>query len=143
MTYGYGEGDVCERNGCKGIIDSQPSENCSCFQCAPCSSCTSPRNFCPVCDWHEKWNSDLVAIFTTNDGFTKEFHNEHENFKQLTNFNVGDTIFVNLTNILVAMGADKDRISLEFKERRYLVESKDHKKEEIKFKLKYTGKFSD
>lgn len=53
MTFGYGEGDTCRRNGCDGIIDSHPVENCSCHLCAPCNACTSPRNFCPECGWEE------------------------------------------------------------------------------------------
>lgn len=53
---GYGEGDVCGRNGCAGVIDTHPSENCSCHISPPCASCTSPRAFCPVCDWDEKYD---------------------------------------------------------------------------------------
>jgi len=51
---GYIEGEVCGRNCCIGIIDTHPSDNCSCHLCAPCSSCTAPRNFCPECDWQEE-----------------------------------------------------------------------------------------
>lgn len=50
---GYAEGDTCNRSGCVGVIDSHPSDNCSCHINPPCGSCTSPRNFCPVCDWQE------------------------------------------------------------------------------------------
>lgn len=53
MNYGFAEGDVCNRSGCKGIIATHPSENCSCHIAPPCGSCTSPRNYCPVCDWQE------------------------------------------------------------------------------------------
>ena len=52
---GYVEGEVCGRNGCQGIIDMHPSENCSCHINPPCSSCTDPRNFCPLCGWEEKY----------------------------------------------------------------------------------------
>lgn len=55
-TIGYGDGDVCNRSGCVGVIDVQPSENCSCHLSAPCYSCTAPRNFCPACDWEEKYD---------------------------------------------------------------------------------------
>lgn len=51
---GYEEGDVCNRNGCTGVIDTHPSEGCSCHISPPCHSCTSPRGFCPECDWLEK-----------------------------------------------------------------------------------------
>ena len=50
---GFQQGDRCNRNGCIGVIDVHPSENCSCHISPPCSSCTAPRNFCPECDWEE------------------------------------------------------------------------------------------
>lgn len=50
---GFCEGDVCARSGCEGIIETAPSENCSCHLSAPCSACTAPRLFCPECDWQE------------------------------------------------------------------------------------------
>lgn len=50
----YGEGEVCGRNGCTGHIESHPVENCSCPISPPCSACTAPNNFCPVCEWEEE-----------------------------------------------------------------------------------------
>lgn len=67
VALGYAEGDVCNRNGCVGEIDSHPSENCSCHIHPPCGSCTSPRNFCPVCDWQEK-DDPLVVMEVTKYG---------------------------------------------------------------------------
>jgi hypothetical protein len=52
-TLGYAEGEVCNRKGCTGHIDTHPSENCSCHIAPPCGSCTAPRNFCDECDWEE------------------------------------------------------------------------------------------
>ncbi len=52
--YGYAEGEVCKRDGCAGHIDSHKPDNCSCHISPPCSACTAPRNFCPVCDWQEE-----------------------------------------------------------------------------------------
>lgn len=49
----YGEGEVCGRDGCTGHIERHRVENCSCHISPPCSACTSPLNFCPVCDWEE------------------------------------------------------------------------------------------
>jgi hypothetical protein len=54
LAVGYAEGDTCNRDGCVGIIDTHPPENCSCHLSAPCSRCTGPRNFCPECDWSEE-----------------------------------------------------------------------------------------
>ncbi len=53
-TFGHCDGETCKRNGCTGIIDTYPAENCSCHISPPCFACTSPRNFCQECDWQEK-----------------------------------------------------------------------------------------
>ena len=50
---GYAEGEICHREGCVGIVETHPSDNCSCHISPPCGSCTSPRNFCPDCGWEE------------------------------------------------------------------------------------------
>ena len=69
--FGYAEGDVCNRYEfvgpyCKGVIQTHPSEGCSCHINPPCSSCTAPRNFCPVCEWEEKndmpFNDHIVNV---------------------------------------------------------------------------------
>lgn len=51
---GYEEGDVCNRDGCPGIIKNAPVENCTCFICAPCSRCVEDRTYCPECDYRGK-----------------------------------------------------------------------------------------
>lgn len=51
-TVGYLKGDVCNRNGCVGIIDEHTKDgSCSCHINPPCSYCTSDNNYCPSCDW--------------------------------------------------------------------------------------------
>lgn len=45
------EGETCGRAGCAGVIAQHPSENCSCHIAPPCGSCTTPREYCPECDW--------------------------------------------------------------------------------------------
>lgn len=50
---GYAEGETCNRDGCDGVIEIHPSDNCSCHISPPCSACTAPRNFCPECGWEE------------------------------------------------------------------------------------------
>lgn len=62
-NYGYAEGEVCGRKTrmggltlnvtCSGVIALHESEGCSCHISPPCSSCTSPRAYCPECDWAE------------------------------------------------------------------------------------------
>lgn len=53
MEAGFGEGEVCGREGCAGHIERSAVDGCSCHLSAPCSACTEPRNFCPECDWDE------------------------------------------------------------------------------------------
>lgn len=46
------KGEICNRNGCDGIIDEHATEtSCSCHVNPPCSHCTTDRNYCPKCDW--------------------------------------------------------------------------------------------
>jgi hypothetical protein len=47
-------GELCNRNGCKGIIEEHEKGGCSCHITPPCSACVEPRAFCPVCEWDDK-----------------------------------------------------------------------------------------
>lgn len=49
--FGTEGGATCGRNGCQGIIAEHPVDNCSCHISPPCSACTTPREYCPECDW--------------------------------------------------------------------------------------------
>lgn len=52
---GYQVCDICNRNGCTGIIEEYSSDSsCSCHINPPCSHCTDPRTFCPECEWDLK-----------------------------------------------------------------------------------------
>lgn len=62
---GFCEGDICNRRGCKGVIGTHPAENCSCHINPPCSACTAPRGFCPVCGW-EECDDVVVNDFVVN-----------------------------------------------------------------------------
>jgi len=50
---GFVVGEVCERDGCSGIIEEHKSDlgGCSCHVSAPCAYCTEERQFCPTCGW--------------------------------------------------------------------------------------------
>lgn len=50
---GYLEGETCGRKACVGVIECHPVQGCYCHISAPCSACTAPRNYCPVCGWEE------------------------------------------------------------------------------------------
>lgn len=54
IEYGASEGETCNRQGCKGIIMEREVEGCSCHICPPCGACTTPNEYCPVCDWQAK-----------------------------------------------------------------------------------------
>lgn len=50
--HGFLEGETCGRNGCAGVIAERATETgCSCHINPPCSHCTTPREYCPFCDW--------------------------------------------------------------------------------------------
>lgn len=49
---GYVKGEICNRDGCKGIIEENEKEgSCSCHNNPPCSYCTTPSEYCPECGW--------------------------------------------------------------------------------------------
>lgn len=49
---GYEAGDVCNRDGCQGIIDEHEADgSCTCFIHPPCSYCVKSRAFCDDCGW--------------------------------------------------------------------------------------------
>ena len=53
MEHGVETGEICNRDGCKGIIDEHESDGgCSCH-CGnpPCAHCVDDRHYCPECDW--------------------------------------------------------------------------------------------
>ncbi|MCM1170203.1 MAG: hypothetical protein NC324_09750 [Bacteroides sp.] len=51
-TYGMSEGEICGRDGCKGIIAKRKIEgSCSCHINPPCAYCTTPKEYCPECGW--------------------------------------------------------------------------------------------
>lgn len=49
---GYLKSEVCNRDGCLGIIDEYDKEgSCSCHINPPCSYCTTCNQFCEKCGW--------------------------------------------------------------------------------------------
>lgn len=56
--FGYTKGEVCNRSGCKGIIDENEHEGCSCHIHPPCSNCVDDRAYCTGCDWVGKYSDD-------------------------------------------------------------------------------------
>lgn len=62
--FGTEGGSRCWRNGCAGIIAEHAVEGCSCHINPPCGACTTPREFCPVCDWQAKDDDGTFNGFT-------------------------------------------------------------------------------
>lgn len=74
MNHGFLEGDTCGRNGCAGVLAEAKAENCSCHISPPCGACTTPREYCPECDWQAKDDTVMAegAIYFTPSGFYVE-----------------------------------------------------------------------
>lgn len=52
MDIGYLEGDICNRDGCKGIIHEHDKEPCTChLGHPPCSGCVHNYGYCEECGW--------------------------------------------------------------------------------------------
>jgi len=51
IHFGDAEGEVCWRNGCRGVIALHPHKGCSCHIHPPCADCSEPKEYCPDCDW--------------------------------------------------------------------------------------------
>lgn len=63
---GFLKGDVCNRNGCDGIIDEHEKDgSCSCHINPPCSYCEHDASYCPKCDWSAA--EDQKASYTISD----------------------------------------------------------------------------
>lgn len=80
---GYLKGEICNRDGCKGIIEEHDTEGCcSCHINPPCSYCTTSREYCSVCSWdgreeqiaHEK----AITESYTSAGAIGSFYNSKE-----------------------------------------------------------------
>lgn len=52
MDYGTETGEMCNREGCAGIIEQYETDSqCSCHIHPPCSYCVDDRHYCPICNW--------------------------------------------------------------------------------------------
>jgi len=51
--FGCEEGDVCNRDGCEGIIDEHYADGGCYCHCGnpPCSHCVDDRRYCEECGW--------------------------------------------------------------------------------------------
>lgn len=52
MEEGVFEGELCNREGCQGIIETTEKDGCcSCHINPPCGYCTTQNEFCEECGW--------------------------------------------------------------------------------------------
>lgn len=85
MEEGTEKGEVCNRDGCQGIIAEHEKENgCSCHINPPCSSCTTPREYCPECEWdaHDEQNeAEKLSLQRFNEsGQSEAYRKQNEEF---------------------------------------------------------------
>jgi hypothetical protein len=52
---GFTKGEICNRNGCDGIIEHERDGGCSCHINPPCSYCTDDGAYCPKCGWDNEY----------------------------------------------------------------------------------------
>jgi hypothetical protein len=48
---GFEEGQLCNRDGCLGVIELREKEGCLCFESCGGATCTTPTDYCPKCEW--------------------------------------------------------------------------------------------
>ncbi len=48
---GTAEGEVCGRDGCAGVIELTPVDDCACHISPPCFQHENQTFCCPVCEW--------------------------------------------------------------------------------------------
>lgn len=72
MEEGIETGQICNREGCKGVIEEKDSDRgCSCHICPPCSYCVTAREYCPECDWDHQEEIDDI-YFKQQTSITEE-----------------------------------------------------------------------
>jgi hypothetical protein len=62
-TKGYLKGEICNRDGCEGIIQHHQDGCCSCHIHPPCSYCTDDGQYCDTCDWN--YSDELYELEQT------------------------------------------------------------------------------
>lgn len=76
MEEGIEKGEVCNRNGCDGIIESAGKEgSCSCHINPPCSYCTTSDEFCPKCGWDAAEEQRMAEQHVKIIDKSKDVHN--------------------------------------------------------------------
>ena len=73
------KGEICNRDGCCGVIAEHEKEGCcSCHIHPPCSYCTTDTSFCPICNWEP--SDDITLIDSEMQKRNQEYY-QRENEK--------------------------------------------------------------
>jgi hypothetical protein len=60
MNKGYLKGELCNRDGCTGVIIHEVEGSCSCHINPPCSYCTDDSMYCDTCGWEHAENTKFI-----------------------------------------------------------------------------------
>ena len=86
MENGVFENEICNRNGCDGVIEAYEKEGCcSCHISAPCGYCTTQTEYCPKCGWsaEEEQHTCMGECYSHNN--TDKNSRIHKTSEQLYN----------------------------------------------------------
>lgn len=108
---GSGEGDICGRNGCQGIIQIHPVVNCSCHINPPCSACVAPNSFCPKCDWQEA-DDEQINDYIVNIDKATGVYKKYE-LRQLDASKIDWHSFSHTNSSMIKRGVYPEGITLE------------------------------
>lgn len=89
LVEGYSEGEICNRNGCNGIIKEHEKEGrCSCHINPPCSYCTELNAYCETCGWDAKEEQDeydkqQMEVYKKNESYYAQQRKEFDEARDL------------------------------------------------------------
>lgn len=76
------KGEICNRNGCAGIIDEYEKEGCcSCHINPPCGYCTTDSSYCPVCGWSAQDEQEEI-VSRNQHSITTEMRLQYEEYRR-------------------------------------------------------------
>jgi len=84
---GYCIGELCNRQGCLGVISQREIDGgCSCHINPPCSFCTTAKEYCPECDWDAKEEQNKLEVFSlkrfNESGQAEYYKKQNEEFQK-------------------------------------------------------------
>lgn len=78
------KGDVCNRGGCKGIINEYDKDGCcSCHINPPCAYCTTDTAYCPECDWSAEDETEKKSPAKTDPYYEAQKAKEQEIYTKM------------------------------------------------------------